>query len=124
MHELFADWYRTAAPNAARETLLQRWAATSEILDSITTERVAECAGCIARSQLQAPQWFRTVYRTHDEAMPTRGIGEELRVLASIVLRLVFDGGAKGVDGVAAAAALSLLTAAFGMKHEPSWLNE
>ena len=60
-------------------------------------------------------------YKTHDELMPTRGIGEELRTLAAITLRVTLEPlGENGGGGeVPTGAALSLLTAAFGMKDEP-----
>lgn len=131
MHEQFPDWYQVADPNASRETITKRWAATEEHLASVTQEKVAELAGYITRSQIEEPEWFQKVYKKHDDVMLTRNVGAELRVLAGIVLRITLENGDEDEaeteeEGreVSISAALALLVGAFGMKEEPKWLRE
>jgi hypothetical protein len=122
MHELFSTWYRFADPNAPRETIDKRWAATEEILASVTKEEVTELAVYIARTKREAPERLSTTHKKHDEQMPSREIEEELRVLAAVVLRIALE--RSDNHQVSIVAALSLLTGAFGMKDEPRWLEE
>ncbi|SRR6266849_2928425 len=126
MHELFPDWYRVADPNATREVVAKRSDATDEVVGSITKKQAAELAGYIARPRQEAPAWFQKTYKTHDELMLTRAIDAELRILAGITLRVTLEPMRQtGAGGeVPVAAGLSLLTGAFGMKDEPTWLKE
>lgn len=120
MHAMFSDWYHTVQPTADRATVDKRWDATSECASGITKDQIADLAAYIARGNSASIEWFRTIYKKHDEVMLTRGIEEELRVLATITLHVSFETD----SDIAGMAALALLTAAFGMKDEPSWLEE
>ncbi len=119
MHTLFSDWYLVANPLATRETIEMRWAALEGIA-ALSIERAGELAACVVRPKLATPEWFRAAFKAADPQMPTRGVEEELRILAAATLRV-----AMAVEGkISATAALSLLAGAFGMKDEPRWLKE
>jgi hypothetical protein len=120
MHAMFSDWYHTIQPMADRATVEKRWDATSECASGITKDQIADLAAYVARGDSGSIEWFRIIYKKYDDVMLTRGIEEELRVLATIALHVSFETD----SDLGAMAALALLTAAFGMKDEPSWLDE
>lgn len=120
MHALFSDWYQVIDPLAPRETIEKRWAATEECLEGLDMGKVAELATYVALVQPQTLSWFRAVYKKHDDVMKTRGVDEEIRLLAAVVLRVAIE----REDDLAVLSALCLLTGVFGRSDQPKWLEE
>jgi hypothetical protein len=119
MHRMFTDWYQQVRPAADRQTIERRWAGIEGCLTSLDFSRLADLSACVAR-RTSSVEWFREVLKGADEVMPTRGVDEEVRVLAAVVLRLSVE----QQDDKSVVAALGLLTGAFGTKDEPDWLGE
>jgi hypothetical protein len=122
MHEMFSDWFHVVDPQASRDTITKRWAATDEVTASLTKDQAAELAVFVVRRRPSAPQWFQDVHKKHDDVMPLRNTDEELRVLAAVSLRTAFEKNC--AEGAGMVAAMALVTGAFGMRDEPAWLNE
>jgi len=122
MHKYFTDWFHVIDPKASRETLEKRWEGIEVVLETLDKEKIVELCTFLIRSQSSGPTWFKDVFKQKDEVMPTRGIEEELRLLAVIVLHVAME--VEGSIEISVTAALSLIVGSFGIKDEPKWLRE
>jgi hypothetical protein len=121
IHPAFADWYRSATINPPEGLLQHRWTAIEEIAKNPTCDFILGLLRLFAlpgATEAAAPEGFRTAFLAHDEAFPSRGNLQELRVLAGATLRRVIEEGGYN----ATLAALGLLSAAFGTRL--AWLSE
>jgi hypothetical protein len=121
MHSLFADWYKAVNPSPELAVLERRWAATEELVKSLTAAEAVEFSTFVWRAKATVPLRLASTHKTHDAAMPTRKIDAELRVLAAVALRVSIESGPADIQ---LTSALALLCGAFGAKEKRLWLDE